>query len=103
MASPLTPAEVDWIATLARLALSEEEKARLAAELGRILEFAGQISSLDTTGVPTTAAFLGVEPTEREDTPRPSLPLEEALANAPETSSNLFTVPRVPGREQDHP
>lgn len=99
MALYLTPDEVERIARLARLALRKEEKARLAHELGRILDFAAQISTLDTRDVPPGAGFLGLGSVEREDAPLPSLSREEAMANAPEVSSALFTVPRVPGRE----
>lgn len=91
--------EVDRVATLAHLALADEEKTRLSAELGRILDFASQISALDTRDVPPTALFLEVEPVEREDEARPCLPREEALANAPEVASHLITVPRVPGQD----
>jgi len=95
MASELTLDEVERIATLARLALGPEEKVRLAGELSRILDFASQISALDTRDVQPTASFLGLGPVEREDAPLPSLSREEALANAPEVSSDLFTVPRM--------
>ena len=95
MASELTLDEVERIATLARLALGPEEKRRLAGDLGRILEFAGQISALDTRDAQSSANFLGLEPVEREDVPLPSLSREDALSNAPEVSSALFTVPRI--------
>jgi len=95
MASELTVGEVERIATLARLALGPEEKIRLAGELSRILDFAGQISALDTRDVPPNAGFLGLDPVEREDAPRPSLSCEDALSNAPDVFSALFTVPRM--------
>lgn len=95
MASELTLDEVERIATLARLALDQDEKVRLAGELSRILDFAGQISALDTRDVQPNARFLGLGPVEREDVPLPSLSREAALSNAPEVSSSLFTVPRM--------
>ena len=99
MASDLTPADVERIAALARLSLSGEESTQLARDLGRILEFARQIAALDTRSVSASAAFLGVEPLEREDVPRTGLTTQEALANAPEVVGGLFVVPRVPGHE----
>jgi len=98
MSSDLPPDEVERIATLARLALDRDEKARLAGDLGRILDFAGQISALETGDVAPHASFLGVEAVEREDVPRPSMSRDDALANAPEVSSHLFTVPRMAPR-----
>jgi aspartyl-tRNA(Asn)/glutamyl-tRNA(Gln) amidotransferase subunit C len=99
MPEDLGPAEVERIAELARLALTGEEKALYARQLTRILEYARQIAALDTSGVSPTARVDEDAGRERPDEPRPSLPRDAALRNAPETLSGVFVVPRVIGEE----
>jgi aspartyl-tRNA(Asn)/glutamyl-tRNA(Gln) amidotransferase subunit C len=97
--SAFTPADVDRIAELARLALSADERALFARQLADILAYAEQIQQVDTSGVPPTShAFGGVE-SMRDDQERPGLPREEALAGAPDAdaAAGLFKVPRVLG------
>jgi aspartyl-tRNA(Asn)/glutamyl-tRNA(Gln) amidotransferase subunit C len=97
MPDDLTIAEVERIATLARLALSDEEKALYATQLARILDYAGQVAELDDRDVDPTAAVT-VEPlAERADVPRPPLAHRQALANAPDAAAGLFRVPKVLG------
>jgi aspartyl-tRNA(Asn)/glutamyl-tRNA(Gln) amidotransferase subunit C len=88
-------AEVERIAALARLDVSDEEKALFAGQLTRILEYAQQIAALDTTGVSPTARVDGGAPLERPDEPRPSLARDVALQNAPDSLAGLFVVPRA--------
>jgi aspartyl-tRNA(Asn)/glutamyl-tRNA(Gln) amidotransferase subunit C len=98
--SPLSLADVERIAALAHLELTDEEKQLFTRQLADILAYAEQVQQLDTAGVPATAhvdaAAAGVE---RADEPRPSLPQADALANAPEAArdAGLFKVPRVIG------
>ncbi|HEY3384010.1 MAG TPA: Asp-tRNA(Asn)/Glu-tRNA(Gln) amidotransferase subunit GatC [Vicinamibacterales bacterium] len=97
MADALSQADVERIAALARLALTEDEKILYARQLTRILEFARQIADLDTRDIPPTASVLEQESLERADCERPSLPRNDALANAPDAAAGLFRVPRVLG------
>jgi aspartyl-tRNA(Asn)/glutamyl-tRNA(Gln) amidotransferase subunit C len=89
----ITRDEVLHVARLARLALSDEEVDRLTAELGAILDAVSKVSELDLDDVPPTSHPLDLVNVWDEDEPRPSLPLEEAFANAPEREGDLFRVP----------
>ena len=91
--------EVERIARLAHLELTDAEKALFARQLAEILSYAEQVQQLDTRGVPATAHVHSDLRAEREDTLRPSLAVSEALANAPEPApdAGLFKVPRVIG------
>ena len=91
----LTLEEVEHIAHLARLKLTEGEKARYRTQLSAILDYARKLQELDTTGIPPTASVLPTRSVLRQDIPRPSLKPEELLANAPEAESNQFRVPPV--------
>ena len=85
--------EVLHVARLARLALTDEEVERLGAQLNAILEAVGKVGELDLEGVEPTAHPLDLVNIWAEDEPRPSLPVEEALANAPDREANFFKVP----------
>ncbi len=85
--------EVLHVAELARLALTGEEVDRLTAELGAILEAVGKVAELDLGDVVPTSHPLSLVNVWGEDEPRPSLPLEAALANAPEREADAFRVP----------
>jgi len=85
--------EVLHVASLARLELSDDEVERFTEQLGVILEAVGKVSELDLTGVEPLSHPLDLVNVWAEDEPRPSLPLEEALANAPERDGNFFRVP----------
>jgi aspartyl-tRNA(Asn)/glutamyl-tRNA(Gln) amidotransferase subunit C len=91
----LSLAEVEHIAALARLELSEEEKERYRAQLSEILEYAARLQALDTGGIPPTSSVLPPRSELRPDEPRPGLPLEDLLANAPQTAGRQFRVPPV--------
>ena len=99
MPEDIAAADVERIAQLARLALSDDEKALYARQLARILDYARQIAVLDTSGVSPTARVDEGVPLERADEPRPSLPREDVLLNAPESLAGLFVVPRAIGEE----
>jgi aspartyl-tRNA(Asn)/glutamyl-tRNA(Gln) amidotransferase subunit C len=85
--------EVLHVARLARLALTDEEVERLGAQLNAILEAVGKVAELDLEGVEPTAHPLDVVNVWAEDEQRPSLPVEEALANAPDREQGFFKVP----------
>jgi len=85
--------EVLHVARLARLALTEDEIARLTDELDKILDAVGVVSELDLADVPPTSHPLDLVNVWDEDVPRDSLPLEDVLANAPEPEDGLFRVP----------
>ena len=97
MPDDLTPGDVERMAALAHLALTEEERALYARQLTRILDYARQIGELDLRDVPpTSSTTAGLSP-ERPDEPRPSIGRDAALSNAPDTAAGLFRVPRVFG------
>jgi aspartyl-tRNA(Asn)/glutamyl-tRNA(Gln) amidotransferase subunit C len=85
--------EVLHVARLARLALTDEEVERLGAQLNAILEAVGKVSELDLEGVEPTAHPLDLVNVWAEDDPRPSLPVDEALGNAPDREGGFFKVP----------
>lgn len=89
----ITEATLDAVARLARLSLTEDERARFARELEAIVAWADSLQQLDTEGVEplrhVTAEAL------REDAPGPCLPCEQALQPAPDSAEGLFRVPRV--------
>ncbi len=89
----ITREQVLHVAQLARLDLTESELPRLQAQLGAILEAVGKVSELDLSDVEPTAHPLDVVNVWAEDEPRPSLPVEEALANAPDRDGDFFRVP----------
>jgi aspartyl-tRNA(Asn)/glutamyl-tRNA(Gln) amidotransferase subunit C len=95
----LTIADVERIAALAQLELTDEEKHLFTRQLADILHYAEQVQAVDTSGVPATAHVNSTQQTERDDEPRPSLPTEDAMANAPDAApgAGLFRVPRVIG------
>jgi len=99
MAARITRADVEHVAQLARLALSEAEIVSLTEELGAIVGYAAQVSALDTNDVPPTAHPLPVVNVFRPDVARPGLPRDEVLAAAPEAQENRFRVPRILGEE----
>jgi aspartyl-tRNA(Asn)/glutamyl-tRNA(Gln) amidotransferase subunit C len=89
----VTRDEILHVAELARLALTEEEIERLGGQLNQILEAVGKVSELDLSDVEPTSHPLDLSNVWAEDEPRPSLPVEEALANAPERENDFFRVP----------
>ena len=81
------------VAHLARLELREDEIERLQGQLNDILEAVSKVSELDLSDVPATSHPLDVVNVWGADEPRPSLPVDEALANAPEREGSFFKVP----------
>ena len=91
----ITRDDVLHVARLARLEVPEDEIERVRAELGAILEAVGKVAELDLAGVRPTSHPLDVVNSWGEDEPRPSLPREQALANAPDPEDGHFRVPAV--------
>jgi len=92
---PLTLKEVEHIANLARLDLTDEEKARYREQLSAILDYFAQLRELDTSGIQPTSSVLPLRSALRDDEPRPGLSLDELLLNAPDTEADQFRVPPV--------
>jgi aspartyl-tRNA(Asn)/glutamyl-tRNA(Gln) amidotransferase subunit C len=90
---PITRDEVVHVAKLARLELTEDELERFAGQLNAILEAVGKVSELDLSDVEPTLHPLELSNVWAEDVPRPSLSVEEALANAPDRENDAFRVP----------
>jgi aspartyl-tRNA(Asn)/glutamyl-tRNA(Gln) amidotransferase subunit C len=90
---PITRTDVLHVASLAHLALTDEEVERLGEELGAILAAVGKVAELDLTGVEPTSHPLDVVNVWAEDVPRPSLALDDVFANAPEREDDFFRVP----------
>jgi len=97
MTERLTRADVEHVARLARLALTDDEIAGLTSELGAIIEYAAQVSALDTGGVPATAHPLPLSNVFRRDDIRPGVSRDEVLAQAPAVEDGRFRVPRILG------
>lgn len=93
----LSRTDVEHVAYLARLGLTEDELARLEGQLNHILDQYAVLAELDTDAIPPTAQTIELENILREDVARPSLPVEAALRNAPERDGNFFVVPAILG------
>ena len=93
----LSRRDVEHVAHLARLGLSDAEVTLLEGQLNHILEQYAVLAELDTEGIAPTAQVIELESVLREDVVRPSLTVEEALANAPERLGDHFVVPAVLG------
>ncbi|KKM09567.1 glutamyl-tRNA amidotransferase [Clostridiales bacterium PH28_bin88] len=87
--------DVEHVALLARLELSEEEKEAYTQQLNSILGYMEKMNALDTTDVEPTAHVLAIHNVFRDDVDRPSIPREEALKNAPDQREGQFKVPRI--------
>ena len=87
--------DIEHVAKLARLALTDEERGRLREQLGLIIEYAAKVGEVAAEDVPPTAYAIHRANVYREDVPEPSLPRAEALANAPDQEDGRFKVPRI--------
>jgi len=87
--------EVERIADLARLALTDEEKERLSDQLSAILDYASRLQKIDTANIPATASVLPLDTILRDDEVRPPSPPGELLANAAEQDADMFRVHAV--------
>ena len=91
----LTLAQVEHIAELARLSLSDEEKALYQGQLSAILEYAERLQAVDTSMIPPTATVLPLRNVMRADEPRDSMSREDVLTNAPQVEADCFQVRAV--------
>lgn len=91
----LSIAEVEHIANLARMDLTEDEKARFSQQLSAILEYIAELQALDTRDILPTSSVLPGRNVLRADEPRPGLDLEALLSNAPQVEDDQFRVPPV--------
>lgn len=87
--------EVLHVAKLARLELSSEEIERLTDQLSNILTYVEKLNEADTKGVEPTSHVMSISNVFREDEARPSLPVEKALENAPDSDGAFFRVPKI--------
>ncbi len=91
----ITLKDVEYVANLARLELSQREKIKFQKELDIVIKYIDQLNELNTETVPPTSHVLPLENVIREDSVLPSLPQGEALSNAPKKKDGFFRVPRV--------
>ena len=91
----LGPEDVRKVASLARLKLTDDEIAEFSEQLGQVLGYVEVLNELDVTDVEPMAHAAEVTNVLREDETRPSLPRDEALANAPKTDGQFFQVPQI--------
>ncbi|MCL6590495.1 MAG: Asp-tRNA(Asn)/Glu-tRNA(Gln) amidotransferase subunit GatC [Firmicutes bacterium] len=91
----LSKAEVEHVARLARLGLTEAEKEEFTWQLNEIISFVKKLNELDTTGIEPTAHAIPIQNVFRPDQIKPSLDPEQALSNAPDRVNDFFKVPKL--------
>ena len=91
----LSREEVEHIADLSKVTLSEEEIAKYQGQLSAILEHFDRLQELETEDIPPTATVLPLRSVMRDDEARPPLDREKVLENAPEAEDGCFRVPAV--------
>ncbi len=94
MSAP-TDLNIDHVANLARLALTPEEKAKFAQQVGDVIAYIEQLKQVDVTGVEPTAHAFPVSNVWADDVARPGLSVEDALRNAPAQRDHMIVVPKV--------
>ena len=93
----LSRGDVEHVAFLARLRLTEPELDRLEGQLNHILDQYAKLSELDTSAIPPTAQTIELENILRDDVAGPSLPVEDVLRNASTTDGDFIVVPPILG------
>jgi aspartyl-tRNA(Asn)/glutamyl-tRNA(Gln) amidotransferase subunit C len=91
----LTIAEVEHIAELARLDLSDDEKNRFREQLSAILDYAARLQAIETSDIPPTSSVLPTRSVLRPDRSRPGMDPADLLGNAPQAEQDQFRVPPV--------
>ena len=97
----LSPEEVNHIANLARLRLTEDEKARYREQLSAILDHVAQLNELDTSSISPTSSVLPGEMPLRSDDPEPGLSLKALQQNAPQFEEAQFKLPAIFEQDQE--
>jgi aspartyl-tRNA(Asn)/glutamyl-tRNA(Gln) amidotransferase subunit C len=87
--------EIEHIASLARLSLTEKEKELFGSQLSSILDYMEKLNELDTRNIEPTSHVLPLSNVMRNDVPGPSIPREDALMNAPDHTEKFFRVPKI--------
>ena len=87
--------DISYVAHLARIELSDAEKAKFAAQLKDILKYVEKLGELDVSNVEPTAHATPLTNVFRKDEVRPSIEIEKVLKNAPEQARDLFIVPKI--------
>ena len=93
----LDRSQIDYVAHLSRLALTDGERELFGAQLASVLAYIEKLNELDTSGVAPTAHVLGLSNVFRDDAERPSPPREAMLANAPAQACGCYVVPKILG------
>lgn len=91
----ITVANVEHVARLARLELTHDEKELFAGQMDAILGYVDKLKGLNTEGIVPTSHAVPMENAFRDDIVQPSIGLEKALANAPQSAGTFFAVPKV--------
>ena len=91
----ITRKQVEYVADLSRIELTEEEKEKFAGQLGKIVEYVEQLNELDVSRVEPMSHAVELQNVRREDVVKPSLTPDEALSNAPDRKDGFFRVPKV--------
>jgi len=95
MSAPLTRAEVEKVALLARLKLTDAELDHFTTQLGQVLEYVNLLNELDVSDVEPMVHSVELNNVFRPDVVQPSLSREDALSNAPKTDGRFFLVPQI--------
>jgi aspartyl-tRNA(Asn)/glutamyl-tRNA(Gln) amidotransferase subunit C len=91
--------DIDHVANLARIHLTDEEKALYSSQLGKVLDHFARLDELDVSNVEPTAHAAPVYNVWREDIPGPTMTPAEAVMNAPQTKNGQVVMPRVVSEE----
>lgn len=91
----ITIKDVEHVAKLARLELTEEEKQKFATQLGDVLKYVDQMNEVDTTGVEPMSHAIDFVNVMREDTVKYEQTKEELMKNAPDEENGFFKVPKI--------
>lgn len=91
----ITGKDVDYVARLARLHISDEQKEALTVDMAAIIDFADKLNEIDTNGVEPQAHAMHIENVFRKDEIKPSYSRDELLKNAPEANAGCFSVPKI--------
>lgn len=91
----ITSDQVEHVANLARLNLTEEEKIKFTKEMKEIIGFANKLNELDTKGIEPSAHVIPMNNVFREDKVEPSYDREKIISNAPTSENGCFKVPKI--------